>query len=145
MPDAALGDDAAAGLAEALRSRRGRARRRLVEQQDPERPGEAAGELDEPALAGGQRAGADGRRGRHVAELERLVGGRRASRASCAGERDRCAQRVRAPAWLPSAPSATFSRTVSESNSSIRWNVRPSPRRARAGGPDAGDVAAVET
>ena len=39
------------------------------------------------------------------------------------------------PAITPSAPASTFSRTVSDSNSSILWNVRPSPWRARADGP----------
>ena len=41
------------------------------------------------------------------------------------------------PACAASRPRDTFSRTVSESNSSIFWNVRPRPCRARAAGSSA--------
>ena len=39
------------------------------------------------------------------------------------------------PAIAASLPSDTFWATVSESNSSMRWKVRPNPRLARAAGP----------
>ena len=38
------------------------------------------------------------------------------------------------PIWAASAASSTFSRTVKDPNSSMRWNVRPSPSRARRAG-----------
>ncbi len=50
----------------------------------------------------------------------------------------------RSPERRASRPSATFSRTVSESNSSMRWNVRPRPSWARRCGGGVRDVGAVD-
>ena len=55
---------------------------------------------------------------------------RRASVRASRREPVRCRHGT-APASRHSRPRATFSRTGRESNSSIRWNVRPRPIRAR--------------
>ena len=87
---------------------------------------------------------------RQVAQVGRCRTGRsrrrRRSRRSCeftAATRAGAAT-GRRPAIDASRPRLTLSRTVSESNSSMRWKVRPSPTWARAAGDSREIVVAVE-
>ena len=105
-------------------------RRRLVEQQQPGLGHQRAADLDQPPAPEAQRLDRPVGVTRQAEQLERrvdarvLVGARlRRSRARPSTAR-RCGDasaRRRAGAHAPSCPT----------NSSMRWNVRPMPRRAR--------------
>ena len=69
--DASFGDDPAQQVAEPTGLVMVQPGRRLVEQQHVERAGQAAGQLDEPPLTGGQRAGLPVREIGDAAQLER--------------------------------------------------------------------------
>ena len=142
-PAAPFGDDPLEHRAEpgglvAVETGRG-----LVEQQDVERAGQAARQLDQPSLPRRERAGLLLGEMRDAAQLERVGARRRACADARAGDATTW-PRTRAPAVGHSLPRATLSNTVSESQSSIRWNVRPRPRRALAGAPRAAHVVAVQ-
>ena len=104
--------------------------RRLVEEQEREPAGDGPGQLDQAALAGGQTADGSGRQRARCRTAPGRSRSPRRSRLGPASEQLRW-RHGRSPARRASRPRATFSRTVSESNSSIRWNVRPRPSWAR--------------
>ena len=117
-------------------------RRRLVEQQHVERAGQASGELDQAALAGGEVADLHVRQRLDATQRERSVG-RGVDHGGLAGAGDDLAERAR-PAMLASRPIATLCPTVRVSTSSMRWKVRPTRPAARRRAP-ARHVVAVES
>ena len=120
-----VGVELADHLAHPLDQHRVDAAGRLVEQDQLRVEHQDLRELDELLLAVGQRPARWSRKARMPDELQQLLG-RPASApltAMCASCDDREA---------PAATATTFSSTVISRNSRVIWNVRPSPRCARA-------------
>ena len=110
------------------------ARRRLVEQQEPEVAGQGPGQLHQAPLPGRQVADRPPGQVVDAAVVHRLVGRGAAGAGLGRGRAQAARPAPLAGRRAPPGPSSTFSRTVMVSNSSIRWNVRPRPKRARRAG-----------
>ena len=118
-------------------------RRRLVEQHQARLGHQRPTDLDEAALAEAQPFDRFVGEFAQAEQLEHLVGALRARRLAGRPSSRMSLNHLRSPRRTRSAITR-WSRTVESGNSSMRWNVRPMPSRARSWTRQAGDVGAVE-